>query len=90
MYTSRKNFHPPGQEVFINALRKLNIPLGLIKNTDLFASKLPFTITSPRAEDDPRGIFFGNIDPPSSQRKRARRPPGATPNVLSVYSTSKK
>ena len=40
LYSSRKNFHPPGQHTFLDALGKVNIPHALIGNTQIH-SQIP-------------------------------------------------
>ena len=90
LYTSRKDFHTPGLDVFLNILRKLNVPRGIIKNTALLSAKSTFSKTGPHEEDDPLEIYFDAPDTSSSsKRKRAGHPPGYTPNVLSLYGPSK-
>jgi len=40
LYSARKNFHPPGQDTFLDALGKVNIPHTLIGNTQIH-SQIP-------------------------------------------------
>jgi hypothetical protein len=84
LYTFRKDFHPIGQDIFSNALRQVNIPRGIIKNTKLLAVKPPQAV-----DDDPFGLFFGTTEHPPLSKKRSVAPPGKAPKVLSVYGSSK-
>ena len=87
LYTYRKTFYPHGLDVFVNALRQLNVPRGIIKNTKLLVSKPP--ASSSTEDDNPLDLFFGTSDHPPPSKKRTHRPPGSTPQVLSVYGSSK-
>ena len=87
LYTGRKAFYPQGLDVFINALRQLNVPRGIIKNSYLLTSKLP--AISSNDDENPLDLFFDTSDHPPASKKRAHRPPGAAPKVFSVYPSSK-
>ena len=88
LYTGRKAFYPQGLDVFINALRQLNVPQGLIKNHQLLAPN-PFSISSSKADTEPLDLYFDASAHSPARKKAARHPPGTTPQVLSVYPSSK-
>ena len=88
LYTSKKAFYPQGLDVFVKALRKLNVPRGIIKNHQLFAPN-PFSISSSKADTEPIDLFFDASSHSPVRKKATPHPPGTTPNVKYVYGSSK-
>ena len=88
LYTGKKAFYPKGLDVFINALRQLNVPQGIIKNHHLLAAN-PFSISSSKVVTEPPDMFFDASSHSPPRKKATRHPPGTTPNVQYVYGSSK-